>query len=45
MLPTYIADNSGMCMVEVGSKNEVLKVSIKRLYDMLVQSEILEKDV
>jgi hypothetical protein len=40
-LPKHAAGNSGVGMIEVGNQNQVLKVSLKRLYDMLLQSGFL----
>jgi len=44
-LPNYVAGNCGVGMIEAGGKNKVLKVSIKKLYDMLVRSRFLEINV
>jgi hypothetical protein len=40
-LPKHAASNSGVGMIEVDNQNHVLKVSMKRLYDMLLQSGFL----
>jgi hypothetical protein len=32
-------------MVEIGNKNKVLKVSMKRLYGMIIQSGFLKRNV
>ena len=44
-LPNHAASNSGIGMIEVGNQNKVLKVSMKRLYDMLLKSGFLEINV
>jgi len=35
-LPNHVASNGGVSMIEVRGKDKVLRVSIKRLYNMLV---------
>jgi hypothetical protein len=42
-LPKHAIGNSGVNNIEVGSKERVLKVTMMRLYNMLVQSGHLEK--
>jgi len=42
-LHNHVIRNNGVSVVEVGSKEKVLKVSMKRLQDMLVQSGFLKK--
>jgi hypothetical protein len=42
-LPKHVVGSSGVNTMEVGSKERVLKVTMTRLYDMLLQSEHLEK--
>jgi hypothetical protein len=37
-LLSYAASNNGVGMIEVGNQSKALKVSIKKLYDMLLQS-------
>jgi hypothetical protein len=37
MLPNHVASNNEVGMVEVGGKEKMLKVSMKWLYDILVQ--------
>jgi len=44
-LPNHAASNSGVGMIEVGNQSKVLKVSMKKLYDMLVKSGFLEINV
>jgi hypothetical protein len=44
-LPKYAAGSSGVGMIEAGNQCKALKVSIKKLYDMLVQSRFLETNV
>jgi hypothetical protein len=41
-LPNHVASNSGIGIIEVGNKSKVLSVSMKRLYDMLVQLGFLK---
>jgi hypothetical protein len=45
MLPNHVASNNEVGMVEVGGKEKMLKVSMKRLYDILVQTRFLKIDV
>jgi len=40
--PNYAASNNEACMIEVGNKSKVFKVSMKKLYDMLVHSKFLK---
>ena len=42
-LPKHAAESSGINAVEVGSKEMALKVTMARLYGMLVQSGHLEE--
>jgi len=42
-LPKHVVDGSGVNTMEVGSKEKVLKVTMARLYEMLVQSGHIEK--
>jgi len=42
-LPKHVVGSSGVNTMEVGSKERVLKVTMTRLYDMLLQSGHLEK--
>jgi len=43
MLPNHAApSNSGVGMIEGGNQSKALKVSMKKLYDMLVQSGFLK---
>eukprot|EP00258_Populus_trichocarpa_P030959 XP_024446978.1 uncharacterized protein LOC112325244 [Populus trichocarpa] len=44
-LPKHAPNSSGIGMIEVGNQCKVLKVSMKRLYDMLVQSGFLKTKV
>ncbi|XP_052312616.1 uncharacterized protein LOC112328848 [Populus trichocarpa] len=44
-LPKHASSSSGIGMIEVGNQCKVLKVSMKRLYDMLVQSGFLKTKV
>jgi hypothetical protein len=44
-LPKHAAGSSGVGMIEAGNQCKALKVSMKKLYDMLVQSGFLEKNV
>jgi len=44
-LPNHVASNGGVSMIEVRGKDKVLRVSIKRLYNMLVQSGFLKVNV
>jgi len=44
-LPKHAASNSGVGMIKVGNQSKALKVSMKKLYDMLVQSGFLEVNV
>ncbi|XP_061983063.1 uncharacterized protein LOC133702756 [Populus nigra] len=41
-LPNHATINSGVGMIEVRNQGKALKVSMKKLYDMLVQSRFLE---
>jgi len=41
-LPKHVASNTGVGMIEVGNQNQVLKVSMKMLYDMLLQLGFLK---
>ena len=38
LLPKHVIGGSGVNTMEVGSKEKVLKVTMARLYEMLVQS-------
>ena len=42
-LPTHVVGSSGVNAVEVDNKEKALKITIARLYDMLVQYIHLEK--
>ncbi|XP_052304654.1 uncharacterized protein LOC127904525 [Populus trichocarpa] len=44
-LPKHAPNSSGIGMIEVGNQCKVLKVPMKRLYDMLVQSGFLKTKV
>ncbi|XP_052305631.1 uncharacterized protein LOC112325327 [Populus trichocarpa] len=44
-LPKHAPNSSGIGMIEVGNQCKALKVSMKRLYDMLVQSGFLKTKV
>jgi hypothetical protein len=44
-LPNHAASNSGVGMIEVGNQSKALKVSMKKLYEMLVQLGFLEINV
>ena len=44
-LPKHAPNSGGIGMIEVGNQGKVLKVPMKRLYDMLVQSGFLEAKV
>ena len=44
-LLSHVAGNGGMSMIKVGCKDKVLRVSIKRLYNILVQSAFLKVNV
>ena len=41
-LPKHTASSSGVGMIEIDNQSQVLKVSMKRLYDMLLQSGFLK---
>jgi hypothetical protein len=43
--PNYAAGNNEVCMIEVRNKSKVFKVSIKKLYDMFVQSRFLKMNI
>jgi len=43
--PNYAAGNNEVCMIEVGNKNKMFKVSMKKLYNMLVHSRFLKMNV
>jgi hypothetical protein len=45
LLPNHVASSNGVSMMEVSSKEKVLKESMKRLYNMLVQSGFLKKSI
>nr|XP_034898165.1 uncharacterized protein LOC118036558 [Populus alba] len=40
-LPKHTGSSSGVGMIEIGNQGQMLKVSMKRLYDMLLQSGFL----
>ena len=42
-LPKHVANRSGVNTMEIGSKERVLKVTMTKIYCMLVQSGYLEK--
>jgi len=44
-LPSHVASNSGVCIIEVRNQSKALKVSMKKLYGMLVQLRFLEINV
>jgi len=44
-LPKHAAGSSGVGMIEAGNQCKALKVSIKKLYNMLVQSGFLETNI
>jgi hypothetical protein len=44
-LPKHPASNSGVGMIEIRNQSKALRVSMKKLYDMLVQSGFLEVNV
>jgi hypothetical protein len=43
-LPNHATGNNGVGMMEVESKDKVLKVSMKILYNMLVESGYLKRN-
>jgi len=43
--PNYVTGNNEVCMIEVRNKSKVFKVSMKKLYDMLVQSRFLKMNI
>jgi len=44
-LPSHAASNNGVCIIEVRNQSKALKVSMKKLYGMLVQLRFLEINV
>lgn len=44
LLPNYAIGNNRVGMVEVGSKGKVLKLFMKRLYDMLIRLGSLKRN-